>query len=350
MAAGARHDSLEGMTHRSLPELALAAARHDGVALRVREGEAWADTSFADVAAAAVEVAAGLIELGVRRGDRVAVIGDTRPEWTLADLGALCAGAVVVPVYQTSSPEECRYVLAHADVRVAIVEDAKQLAKVERIRHDLPVLEHVVTMVPTAGVPSLRDLRERGAAAGDAAARAATEGLRAQDVATIVYTSGTTGPPKGCQLTHGNCLETVRMYRSQIELGPGDRLFTFLPLAHALARMVQFVALDSGATLAFWGRDPAHLLDDLAAARPTHFPSVPRVFEKVHAKACGQVEDGSALRRRLFGWALEMGAEMRAAERDGRVPGAGFTCATSSPTASSFRASAGCSAARSAWG
>jgi long-chain acyl-CoA synthetase len=142
-------------------------------------------------------------------------------------------------------------------------------------------------------------------------------GIRDGDVATIVYTSGTTGPPKGCELTHANCLASVRMYESQVELGPGAVIFMFLPLAHALARTVQFVALDAGATLSFWSRDPARLLDDLAAARPTHFPSVPRVFEKVRGRALATAEDASPVRRRMFELALATGAEVRAAERRG---------------------------------
>ena len=313
------------MPPRSLPELVLSAAeRHRGAALRVREDGAVRDTTFRELGTAALEVAAGLIDLGVRRGDRVGIIGETRPEWTLADCGALCAGAIVVPVYQTSSPEECRYVLAHAGVRVVVCEDAAQVTKVESIRAALPALEHVVTMEAVEGVASLDDLRRRGGDDAAAAVRETIAAIGGDDVATVVYTSGTTGPPKGCELTHANCVATVEMYESQLDLGPGVVIFTFLPLAHALARMVQFVAMDVGATLAFWSRDPARLLDDLAAARPTHFPSVPRVFEKVHTKALAAAEEASPVRRHLFRWAIATGAKVRAAERRGDPVGRGL--------------------------
>ena len=147
----------------TLPELLLEAVeRHAGTAMRVRRGDAWQETTFAELGAAAREVAGGLIALGVRAGDRVAILGSTRPEWTLADCGALCAGATVVPVYHTNSPEECQYVLAHSAARVLICEDAAQLAKVASVRDRLPALEHVFTMLPAEGARSLSDLRTIG--------------------------------------------------------------------------------------------------------------------------------------------------------------------------------------------
>jgi long-chain acyl-CoA synthetase len=297
-----------------------AAERHRGVALRVRDGDGWSDTTFAELRAAAVEVAAGLIELGIRSGDAVGILGETRPEWTLADCGTLLAGATVVPVYQTCSPEECRYVLEHAGVRLVICEDAAQLSKLEQIRAGLPELEHVFTMTPIEGVPSLQDLRGLAGGSPAESVERAVASVAPDDVATIVYTSGTTGPPKGCALTHANCIATMSMYEGRLELHEGIVLFMFLPLAHVLARMVQFVALDLGATLAYWSRDPRLLLDDLAAARPTHFPAVPRVYEKVHSRALAAAEEASPLRRRLFEWGIATGAAARALEREGRRP------------------------------
>ena len=147
--------------------------------------------------------------------------------------------------------------------------------------------------------------------------------MAADDAATIVYTSGTTGPPKGCVLTHENFIATIRMYEDQLrdELEPGIVTFMFLPLAHVLARVVQLVTLDVGATLAFWQGDPKRLLDDIADARPMYLPSVPRVFEKIHARALGAVEDASPVRRRVFEWAVATGARLRAAERQGETAG-----------------------------
>jgi long-chain acyl-CoA synthetase len=290
--------------------------RHGGVALRVRRDGVVHETTFAELATAAREIAAGLVAHGVGPCDRVAILGNTRPEWTLADFGAIWAGATVVPVYHTNSPEECEYVLAHSGARILICEDAAQRDKVETVRAHLPALEHVFTMVPTSGSPSLDDLR----AAGDPQALPPVE-VAPEDPATIVYTSGTTGPPKGCELTHANLLATMRMYEDQLrdELRPGVVTFMFLPLAHSLARVVQLVTLDAGATLAFWRGDPKLLLEDIADARPNYLPSVPRVFEKIHAKALAAVEEASPVRRRVFELALATGRRARAAERRGET-------------------------------
>jgi long-chain acyl-CoA synthetase len=303
----------------TLPELLLRSfASHEGTAMSVRRDGVTHETTFAELVTVTREIAGGLIAHGVRPGDRVAILGNTRPEWTLADCGALCAGATVVPVYHTNSPEECEYVLVHSGARVLICEDAEQLAKITKIRARVPALEHVFTMLPTEGAPSLAELRSSGDP--DTADLVHVE---PDEPATIVYTSGTTGPPKGCALTHANLISTMRMYEHELrdELRPGVVVFMFLPLAHSLARVVQLVVLDVGATLAFWQGDPKRLLDDIADARPTYLPSVPRVFEKIHARALGAVEDGSAVRRLLFRWAIATGSRARATERRGEAVG-----------------------------
>jgi long-chain acyl-CoA synthetase len=295
-----------------------AIAQHDGTAMRVRRDGVVHDITFRDLGRRAREIAGGLIALGIRPGDRVAIIGSTRPEWTVADCGVLAAGATVVPVYHTNSAEECQYVLAHSSSRVLICEDAEQLRKIESVRSQLPVLERIFTMVPVEGAESLNDLRANGNPDDADAVEVAAE-----DPATIVYTSGTTGPPKGCILTHANFIAVMRMYQHQLrdDLQPGVVTFMFLPLAHSLARVVQFVNLDVGATLAFWQGDPKRLLDDIAEARPMYLPSVPRVFEKIHARALAAAEEASPVRRGAFRWAVATGARARAIERRGDTPG-----------------------------
>jgi long-chain acyl-CoA synthetase len=286
--------------------------RNSGPALRFRSGDVWAEWSFAEVGRMATELARGLIALGLRRGDKVAILGGTCPAWTVADCAGLAAGTTVVPIYQSNSPEECRYVLAHSGARAVICEDAGHLAKIEAIRGECPDLEHVLSFADF-GV-----LRERGMA--ETPENALAERLadvRADDVATIVYTSGTTGPPKGCTLTHANCLFTARAYERELALARPMTIFMFLPLAHALARMVQMVSLDAGGTLAYSSGDPELLLEDLAAACPTHFPSVPRVFEKVHTRALARAAEGGPMQRRVFDAALAIGGSARRAERAG---------------------------------
>jgi long-chain acyl-CoA synthetase len=308
---------------RTLVQMVLnATATHEGPALRyARDGE-WVELSYAELGEAVREIARGLIALGVLPGDRVSILSGTRPEWTLADLGALCAGAVVAPIYHTNSPEECRYVLEHAGSRLVFCEDAEQAAKVAEVRHLCPALEYVVTFDGSGEeAMSLAQLRAHGESVDPATLDDIARVIEPDDMATIVYTSGTTGPPKGCVTTHGNFMATAAMYEQQLDFGPGEPVaFMFLPLAHTLARLTQMLVIDVGGTIAYWRGDPKVLLEDLAATRPTHVPSVPRVYEKVHTKALAGVEEAGRVKRAIFGWALDTGRRVRELERQGRRP------------------------------
>src|SRR3954470_11196030 len=242
-------------TVRSLGELALAAAdRHSGDAMRAPGRQA---ITYAGFGRAIREIAGGLASLGVGVGDHVGILCGTVPEWPMADFGAFCAGATVVPVYHTSSPEECEYVLSHSSVKVLLLEDAAQAAKIAKVRDQLPELERVVVLAGEAeDAITLADLRARGAAEGDAVARERTAAVASEDAATIVYTSGTTGPPKGCVLSHANLLYTANAYIDRLGVrGTASVMFQYLPLAHVLARMVAFVCIEVGGVLAFSSGD-----------------------------------------------------------------------------------------------
>jgi long-chain acyl-CoA synthetase len=305
----------------------LGAGTVAGIALSAalwREGDALTapgrePVSYAHLGRAIREIAGGLAELGIECGDHVAILAGTRPEWTLADFGALAAGATVIPIYQTNSPEECEYILAHAGVRAVFCEDAAQVAKVEQARERCPELEHVIVFdgdVP--GAVTLADLRARGAATGEAVVAERLAHVGPQDVATIIYTSGTTGPPKGCVVTHASLLATAAMYVRELELRDSHMvIYLFLPLAHSLARVAQYATLEAGGTVAFWGGDPSKIVEELAEIRPTHFPSVPRIYEKVHATVLNGVASQGRVRRALFEWALREGTRARAAGREG---------------------------------
>ncbi|HEX6460683.1 MAG TPA: long-chain fatty acid--CoA ligase [Thermoleophilaceae bacterium] len=291
-------------------------------ALRYKDDGAWIDISYRAFGDEVREIAKGLMALGIERGDRVSILSNTRPEWTLADLGALMAGATVAPIYHTNSPGECRYVLDHSEARAVFVEDRDQLAKIEEIREDCPALEHVI-LLEGSGPGSLFALRQEGRAVTGEQLDERVASVHPNDVATIVYTSGTTGPPKGCMLTHANVIATMSMYEQQLDLRNAV-VFMFLPLAHSLARVTQMVALDMGGTIAYWERDPARLLANLAEVRPTHFPSVPRVFEKIYTAATVGMEDQKRLKRAIAQWAFDTGRKARALEEAGRTPSALF--------------------------
>jgi long-chain acyl-CoA synthetase len=323
------HTAAERATHAPTVcamALTTVAVHGDSAALKFARGGEWTEMSYAELGNAVRDIACGLMAVGVEPGDRVSILSGTRYEWTLADLAALCAGAVVAPIYHTNSPDECRYVLEHAGSRVVFCEDAEQVAKVRQVADACPALEQIVVLDGTAdGALTLDELHARGESVDREAMEAAARAVKPGDPATIVYTSGTTGPPKGCVTTHENVMATARMYEDELEFASSEEpivVFMFLPLAHSLARVTQMVTLDVGGTIAFWRGDPKVVLEDLASTRPTHVPSVPRVFEKVHTKAMAGVEEAGRAKRAIFHWALSTGRRVRELERQGRSPGA----------------------------
>ena len=307
-------------TSRTLATLALeAAATYKGTALRYPEGDAWRELSYAELGGAAREVAKGLIALGVQPGDRVAILSNTRSEWTIADIGAMCAGAVVVPVYQTNSPDECLYVLDHSGAMTILCEDSHQVGKLAEIRDELPALRHVIRFEgESEGAMTLAELRAKGADVSDEQLDERVRSAAEDDVATIVYTSGTTGPPKGCMLSHANLRAAVDGARARVTFASGGEVvYVFLPLAHVLTRLVQFTALDAGAQLAYWHRDPKRIVADVGEIAPTILPSVPRVFEKIYTAATSKVAAAGGVKAKLFWWAVGVGREVRERERKG---------------------------------
>ncbi len=304
--------------------LTAAASRHSHPALRYKDDGRWVDVSYPELGTIVREIAKGLIALGVDAADRVAILSNTRPEWTYADFAALCTGATVVPVYQTSSPEECGYVLEHSGSRVIFCEDSSQMEKVQRVREQCPHLEHVVACEGEAsGALSLEALRARGREeVPDKLLDDRVGAVAPGDVATIIYTSGTTGPPKGCVLTHGNYRAHLDQLGAMIDVGDRAVFFVFLPLAHALTRITQMWGIDAGATLAYWERDVQRIVPNLGEVEPTHFASVPRIFEKIHTSATSQAAEAGAAKEKIFEWAVGVGCRVADRERRGKTPGA----------------------------
>ena len=278
--------------------------------------------SYPELGTTSSELARGLISLGIEQGDRVAILGLTSADWTLADCGTLCAGAVVTPIYHTNSPLECAYVLEHSDARVVFCENAEQAAKVEQVRDRCPALEHVVLFQSAdSELLTLDGLRRLGSEVPPEAVTQRLEAVGPDDLATLVYTSGTTGPPKGCMLSHDNFLSTVRMYEQELHFDDTHSLYQFLPLAHVLARVAQMVALGAGARIIYWTGDATKIVDELGETGPTHFPAVPRIYEKIHSAVMGRIEDGPSAQRRLFDWALQAGGRARDSLRARKQPG-----------------------------
>jgi long-chain acyl-CoA synthetase len=297
--------------------LPLAAEQYaEKVAIKHKAGDDWVDVSYDDLGRIVKEVGLGLIELGIDPGDKVSILAHTRPEWSYACFGILSAGATLVTVYQTNSPEECHYVLNHSESRAVFVEDAEQLAKIRKVEDELPDLELVVVMDPgdtdIGDAVSLADLRERGRSADEARFDQRYTNATPDDVCLYIYTSGTTGPPKGCILTHGNYRAITDMIEEETVLEEGDLTYLFLPLAHAFAILIQFASFDLGVTIAYWSKDPQHIVSDLLAVKPTYFPSVPRIFEKIYTLATNAVDD-----RERLDQAVEIGVKVRQMEAKG---------------------------------
>jgi long-chain acyl-CoA synthetase len=302
-------------------EMVLSAARRNsGVALQFKRDGAWAYISYPQLGTIATEIARGLISLEIEPGDRVAILGLTSADWTLADCGSMCAGAAVTPIYHTNSPPECQHVLENSGARVVFCENEAQAAKVEQIRDRCPALEHVILFQSDRHELTLDRLRDRGSEIPPEAVTQRLAQVEADDVATLVYTSGTTGPPKGCMLSHGNFISTVRAYSQELHFEPRHSLYQFLPLAHVLARVAQMVALGVGARIIYWTGDPAKIVDELGETGPTHFPAVPRIYEKIHGAVVSRAAGGREPERWLFEWALAAGRRARPSLRARRQP------------------------------
>jgi long-chain acyl-CoA synthetase len=293
---------------------AVAADRYsDASAVRFKRDGVWRDRSFSEVWDTVRELATGLIELGVAAGDRVCILGNTRPEWTYADLAAASAGAAVVPIYPTNAPEECEWVAGNSGARIVICEDAEQVAKITAVRSALPDLETVVVIDPPAdgNAVSLDQLREHGRGGDAAELDRRIAAVKPSDPYTFVYTSGTTGPPKGCVLSHGNWRAACSMIRELGTVEEGDSVYLYLPLAHVFARLVQLCAFDLGGTLAYMAGSTRQIVPELGEVSPTFFPSVPRIFEKIYTMATAQLEQASEEEREQFRQAVKLGMKVR---------------------------------------
>jgi long-chain acyl-CoA synthetase len=297
--------------------IAMAGHKHaDRPAIKHKVGDEWVDVSYKELAEKVKAVALGLVDLGIQAGDKVAILSNTRPEWTYACFGILGAGATCVAIYQTNSPEECHYVLHHSESRAVFVEDAEQLAKIREVEAELPELELIIVMEPSGEIGDaipLDDLCARGRRRPDSDYEERLAGIGDDDMCLYIYTSGTTGPPKGCLLTHGNYRRVTNMVESDGVMAEDELIYLFLPLAHAFALLVQFVAFDIGSSIAYWEKDPQKIIPNLMEVKPTYFPSVPRIFEKIYTLA-GSVGDPEEIKQ-----AVDVGFKVRQLEEAGEV-------------------------------
>ncbi len=296
----------------------------EGEAFRYHDGSSWNQISWVDGFHRIKAAAGGLKALGMERGDRAAILSANRPEWALADYGSLFAGVVDVPIYATLTAEQVAWVLENSGSRLVFCADSVQLDKVLKMRAQLPALEHVVVFdAPSelpAGVLAWEEFLARGTAAmedmSDEEFRADASQVQPDDVATILYTSGTTGNPKGVMLTHNNLASNVEASSFALPITKDDVTLSFLPLSHVFQRMVDYLLLSRGCTIAY-ARSLDTVSEDMKTVRPTIVVSVPRLYEKVYNK----VMEAQGFKKSLVQWAREVGEAKVAEEEQGRELG-----------------------------
>ncbi|MBA2318650.1 MAG: long-chain fatty acid--CoA ligase [Euzebyales bacterium] len=279
--------------------------------LRYWDAGAWRGLTWAQLGDRVRAVAAGLIGMGIDKGDRVALMSNTRVEWTVTDLAILAVGGVTVPIYETSSAEQCAWILSDSGTKLAVCATPDHAKILDQARAEASDLGEIF-VIDDGGLDALAE-RAGDGDPGKVTERADDLGLG--DLASIIYTSGTTGNPKGCSLTHGNLLSTAR--QTEINLaalfGPEASTLLFLPLAHVFARIIQFVALESDVQMGY-ARSVEQLAEDLESFSPTFLLSVPRVFEKVFNGAQRKAEGAKA---KVFNFAVQAAQDWASTDHPG---------------------------------
>ncbi len=317
------------MSERSIIEIFQrdVAAEKDRHCALYRPGEVrWLSTR--ELVEHTAALAHGLARLGVERGDRVMLMSDNRPEWHMVDLAVLDLGAVDVPVYTTLTAAQIAFQVRDSGCRVAVADSAEHAAMLVGVRADVPGLEHVVQIEGAAveGARSFDEVVASGASA-DAVPRfwARAEAIGPDDLATIIYTSGTTGEPKGVMLTHRNFIENSAAVAARTPVTGRELVLEFLPLCHVLERCAGYAYMRLSSPRAYCST--RHVAELLPVIRPVYFCSVPRVFEKVRDAVLTKVDAASPVRRRLFHWALGVGARVGSARLAGARAGVGTALA-----------------------
>lgn len=283
-----------------------------------RSDGSYVPTSFHQIYERGLDLATGLIAMGLQAREHVGLIADNRLEWILSDYGILLAGAADVPRGTDVTESEIQYILEHSDARFVILENPATYAKFERMKHRLPRVEHVILMstkeAPPPGVHLLDDIEKRGRKhreGGDTSAFDRVGGVKSDDLFTIIYTSGTTGTPKGVQLTHANMASQIR--NLPLEFFPGEKALSILPVWHSYERVFEMIAISAGVCTHY--TSIRTIGDDLKTVLPNVMASAPRLWENLYQKLMARVEAAPAIRRKLFGAARSSCLRVKNAER-----------------------------------
>ena len=313
------------MDASSIPQVFFdrAAQRGGKTAHMVKRDGAWQEISWQELRDIVRHVARGLLTLDLQAGDRVAILSDSRTEWVQCDLGIMAAAGVTVPIYASSTSDQAAYILQNSGAAAMFIDTSAQLDKILAVRDQVPTLKHIVMIVDNPpgddeSILTLADLIQRGRDDADqeAVLEARLQGLTPEHEATYVYTSGTTGPPKGVVQTHGNHLFMMESGSAVADIGEGDVNLLFLPLAHSFARFESFLGFYQGWTTAFAESIEA-LSQNMREVRPMLVLSVPRVYEKVYASVQAGAA-GSAVKQAIFNWCVGVGRQASRLQQQGQ--------------------------------
>jgi len=305
------------MSYNSIPEMCIKQSERlkDKVASKVKRGGKWVDILWSETDKDVHEIGYGLISLGIKPGEAVALLSATRHEWLLCDIGIMSTGGVTVPIYPSNTAEEAEYIVNDSDSKFLIVENKAQLEKMLTVRKNMPKIEKIIVIEGPVekreGVMLLDDLKKQGrekAGEYEPIMRKRVESLKREDVATIVYTSGTTGPPKGVVQTHGNHLFMAENGAKALDVRQEDTGLLFLPLAHSFARWLEYLGIYVGLTGAY-AESIEKFVENMQEVKPHTTAGVPRIFEKAYATILATVSEGPPIKKKIFDWAVGVGTE-----------------------------------------
>ncbi len=293
-------------------------------AFRYKAQGEWRTLTWGDYGQAVREIAQALAARGVAKGERVAILCQTRPEWAFIDQAVLALGAVTVPIYPSNTAEQSRYILENSGACALFVEDKAQMENYQAVASRCPGVKTLVTLEAQApaGALTLAAFREQGrdfARKNPGKFEATLSEVRPADTATIVYTSGTTGNPKGVVLTHGNLAGGIKSVTQVLSAGEDDTVLSFLPMAHIFARGESLWGIYMGWQAAF-AESLDKIVENLGEISPTLIFSVPRIYERAYGKILAGVEGGSALKRALFNWSVGVGEKVSKLKQQGKAP------------------------------
>ena len=294
---------------------------HKTDALAAKADGAWVSTSAAQLVEQVELVSYGLMALGLKKGDKIATLSNNRPEWNFVDLGMMRAGCIHVPVYPTISSNDLRFILNDAEVRYVFVSNAELWEKVESVTRELPGVQSIFTFDQIPGRPHWTEITAKGREHPDpAGVKAICDSIHPGDLATLLYTSGTTGFPKGVMLSHDNIISQIKAANHLAPVDMNSRALSFLPLNHVYERALSYLYMYLGVSI-YYAESIEKVADNLKEVQPEIFGCVPRLFEKVYDRIIAKGSELTGIKRNLFFWAVELGMRYEPNGANGPVYG-----------------------------